>query len=229
MYGDSRTTRRSGANRMKILNPAVTDDLQAGRPLRLNLGSGQRHLPGFYNVDLVELPGVDVLADLNEPLAGLPADSVEEVYCRHTLEHVTRFMELVGELHRVTRAGGRIEVIVPHFSNPYGYSDPTHVRFFGLYSFFYFCDVSDQPRRKVPAFYTPVRFRVEEVRMNLMRRTVTDKVVRAVLQPLINRGVGWLDWYERRLCRMFPADDVRYVLRPVKAEAAAVPAERRAA
>ena len=70
-----------------------------------------------------------------------------EIYSRHPLEHVRNFLPLMAELHRVTRPGGRIEIIVPHFSNPYGYSDPTHVRHFGLYTFFYFADEEDQPRR----------------------------------------------------------------------------------
>jgi hypothetical protein len=201
---------------MKILNPAVQHDLEAGRKLRLNLGSGRRQMPGFYNVDHLCLPGVDILADLEEPLADLPNDSVEQVYCRHTLEHVTRLLELLGELHRVTHPEGRLKLIVPHFSNPYGYSDPTHVRFFGLYSFFYLVEEKDQPRRKVPNFYTPQRFRVERVRFHLLRSSVADKLVRAVLQPLINRSVGWLDWYERRICRLFPVDDMHWLLRPVK-------------
>jgi hypothetical protein len=127
----------------------------------------------------------------------------------------------MGELHRVVAPGGRLEVVVPHFSNPYGYSDPTHVRFFGLYSFFYFCDAADQPRRKVPSYYSAARFRVESVSFGLMRQSWLDRAVRWVLQPLINRGVGWLDWYERRLARLFPASEVRYVLRPVKAGAEA--------
>src|SRR5262245_41523266 len=206
---------------MKILNPAVLRDIAEGRGLRLNLGSGQRHRPGSYNVDVVELPEVDILAALNEPLSGLPNDCVEEVYSRHTLEHVTRFLELVAELHRVTRAGGRIEVIVPHFSNPYGYSDPTHVRFFGAYSFYYFCDAADQPRRAVPSFYLPQRFTVETVGCKLLRGSLLDRAARAVVQPLVNRGFGWLDWYERRLCRWLPADSIRYVLRPKKPALAA--------
>jgi SAM-dependent methyltransferase len=201
---------------MRILNPSVRADLAAGRPLRLNLGSGMKPMPGFYSVDHLELPGVDVVADLNEPLAELPDDSVGEVYCRHTLEHVSRFLELMAELHRVVRPGGRLEFIVPHFSNPYYYSDPTHVRFFGLYSFFYFADPADQPRRKVPAFYVRERFRVESVRCRLLKAGLLDRVLRVVLEPLINRGIGWLDWYERRLCRWVPAGDIRYVLRPRK-------------
>jgi SAM-dependent methyltransferase len=204
---------------MKILNPAVRHDLEAGRKLQLNLGCGLRRLPGYYNVDRVPLAGVDILADLEAPLAELPDDSVQAIYCRHTLEHVSRLLELIAELHRVTQPDGRIEVIVPHFSNPYGYSDPTHVRFFGLYSFFYLAAEEHQPRRKVPNFYLPQRFRVEHVRFNLLRSSVADKVARAVLQPLINRSVGWLDWYERRLCRLVPADDIHFVLRPEKAAA----------
>jgi SAM-dependent methyltransferase len=201
---------------MNILNPAVTHDLNAGRPLKLNLGSGCRQMPGFYNVDLVELPGVDVLADLNEPFDALPDDSVQAIYCRHTLEHVDNFIGLLGEIHRVVRPRGTIDIVVPHFSNPYYYSDPTHVRFFGLYTFFYFCDEADQPRRKVPSFYSPLRFQVESVRFHLLKASLLEKAMRAIVQPIINRGIGWLDWYERRLCRLFPVSDVRYRLRPVK-------------
>ncbi|MBA4191871.1 MAG: methyltransferase type 11 [Planctomycetaceae bacterium] len=201
---------------MKILNPEVHQDLEAGRKLRLNVGCGMRRLPGFYNVDHIALPGVDILADLEAPLSELPDNCVEAVYCRHTLEHVNHLLELIAELHRVTHPEGRLEVIVPHFSNPYGYSDPTHVRFFGLYSFFYLADESDQPRRKVPNFYMKQRFRVENVRFNLLRTSFVDKLFRAVLQPLINRSVGGLDWYERRLCRLLPVDDIHWILRPLK-------------
>jgi SAM-dependent methyltransferase len=201
---------------MRILNPAVLADLEAGRPLRLNLGGGQREKVGFYNVDCVEMPGVDILADLERPLEALPSDSVTEIYSRHVLEHISHFGELVAELHRVTRPEGRIEIIVPHFSNPYAYSDPTHVRFFGLYTFFYYADSADQPRRKVPTFYTPVRFRVESVRLQLLKRSWLEKLARLLTQPLLDRGIDWMDWYERRCCRFFPVGDVRYVLRPVK-------------
>ena len=47
---------------MNILNPAVLHDLEAGRKLRLNVGSGMRHQAGFYNVDHLPLPGVDIIA-----------------------------------------------------------------------------------------------------------------------------------------------------------------------
>jgi hypothetical protein len=205
---------------MTIVNPAVRSDLAGGVPLRLDLGCGPRPRPGFFGVDRAALPGVDIVADLNEPLADLPSNCVAEVFTRHTLEHVERLLELIAEIHRVVQPGGRVEVVVPHFSNPYTYSDPTHVRFFGLYSFFYFSDPADQPRRKVPSFYLAQRFRVEDVRLHLMSGNLLDKAVQSLLQPLINRGPGWQDWYERRLCRRFPASSIRYVLRVQKDAAA---------
>jgi hypothetical protein len=155
---------------MRIINPKVRQAIESGEGLRLNLGSGRRRREGFFGIDHVGLPTTDILANLNEPLTELPDRSVAEIYTRHTLEHVRELLPLMAELHRVCRPDARIEIIVPHFSNPYFYSDPTHVRHFGLYTFFYFADEEDQPRRKVPCFYTAQRFRVESVQIELMRR-----------------------------------------------------------
>jgi SAM-dependent methyltransferase len=202
---------------MKVLNPEIRRCIEDGHGLRLNLGGGARRLPGYFSLDCVAATRPDILADLNEPLTELPDNSVDAIYARHTLEHITRFMDLLQELHRVTRPDGQIEIIVPHFSNPFGYSDPTHVRFFGLYSFYYFCAGDDQPRRKVPSFYCPVRFRVQSVRFHLLKESVPEKLLRAVVQPWINRKIARLDWYERRVCRLFPVSDVRCILQPVKA------------
>src|SRR5690349_7078200 len=117
---------------MKIVNPVVQAEIAAGRPVRINLGCGPRPRDGYYGLDWLELPGVDVVADLNQPLDLLPDNSVEAIYTHHVFEHIEKFTELLQEIHRVVIPGGRVEVVVPHFSNPYGYSDPTHVRFFGL-------------------------------------------------------------------------------------------------
>ena len=200
---------------MKILNPALQADLNSGQPVKLNLGGGLRPLQDHYLLDLVDLPGVDVQANLNEPLDQLPNGSVDAIHCRHLLEHIDNLLPLLEEMHRVVRPGGVIDIRVPHFSNPYGYSDPTHVRFFGLYSFFYFAADQDQPKRKVPAFYSQCRFQVKQIHIRLMHATWFDKVVRSVLQPLINLSSGWQDWYERRLCRMFPANEIQYQIIPI--------------
>ena len=201
---------------MRIVNPKVTEDLAAGRPIRLNLGVGRRPRPGYYGLDWIDMPGVDLVADLNEPLSGLPDNSVAAVYTHHTFEHVVNFLPLLKEIHRVVVPGGEVEVVVPHFSNPYGYSDPTHVRFFGLYTFYYFADEADQPRRKVPAFYLPERFAVERVTVTLMPTLLMVKPVRRLAMKVLNSSMRLLDWYERSWCRRFPADSIRFLLRVKK-------------
>ena len=56
---------------MQFLEPAVQGDVAANRAIRINLAAA-RAGPGFYNLDCVALPGVAILADLNEPLTGCP-------------------------------------------------------------------------------------------------------------------------------------------------------------
>ena len=201
---------------MRIVNPKVRDDLAAGRVIRLNIGVGQRPRDGYYGLDCRELPGVDIVADLNEPLSALPDNSVEAILAYHILEHVVEFLPLLRELHRVVIPNGRLEIVAPHFSNPYGYSDPTHVRFFGLYTFYYFVDEADQPPRKVVAFYLRERFTVESINITLMPTLLMCKPIRRLATRVLNSSFQLLDWFERSWCRHFPADSIRYVLRVKK-------------
>lgn len=201
---------------MCIINENVYSSLESGEGVRLNLGCGRRSREGFVGVDRLALPGVDIVADLNMPLVDLPDECVTEIYSRHVLEHVDDLLPLMAELHRVCRPDARIEIVVPHFSNPYYYSDPTHVRHFGLYTFFYFSDEEDQPRRKVPAFYMDQRFTVEDVKIRLLKRSILVRPMANAMEWLINRGIGCLDWYERSACWICPAESIRFVLRPKK-------------
>lgn len=98
----------------------------------LELGCGpNRAFPGHLGVDAIAYPAVDVVMDVFEFLGSLPAGCVQEVHSSHFLEHVTDLPKLMKELARVCKPGGRVVSVVPHFSNPYFYSDPTHARFSG--------------------------------------------------------------------------------------------------
>jgi SAM-dependent methyltransferase len=201
---------------MKILDPRVHEALQSRTPLKLNLGAGTNERDGFYGVDLLPLPGVAVQADLNEPLVEFPDNSVGEILTFHCLEHIQNFLPLMGELHRVLRPSGVLKITVPHFSNPYGYSDPTHVRFFGLYTMFYFANPEDQPVRKVPSFYTKARFRVDDIWIQLVPRSLFWRCLFPFMNRVINRNIPWQDRYERHLCHLVPAWSITYRMSAVK-------------
>lgn len=202
---------------MKIVNPQLQSDLAEGRPVRLELGAGARPRKGYYAVDHVELDHVDMVADLNQPLDLVPDGSVEAIYSRHALEHIREFLPLMREIHRVTQPGGHIEIIVPHFSNVYGYSDPTHVRFFGLYSMYYFASAENQPKiRRVPTFYTDTRFKIQSIRIEFYRKGLIDKLLAPVFTRLFNLNIHFQNFYERRLSFLFHASQIRYVMTPDK-------------
>jgi SAM-dependent methyltransferase len=203
---------------MRIINSQVSNDIRSGNKLRLNLGAGGSDTEGRYSVDHLELSGVDIVADLNSKLDLLPNDSVSEIFTCHTLEHIDKFMPLMHEIHRVTTPDGKIEIIVPHFSSTLGYSDPTHVRFFGLYTMYYFASEEDQPpTRTVPAFYTAIRFRVESVHIQFYNwGTFLQRWLGPFMTRFWNRSFKRLHFYESHLAYLYPADEIRYVLSPVK-------------
>lgn len=216
-YNFSSGFQRRGVLSMKILNEKLRIELEQKYPVKLDLGCGNNAREGFYAVDHIELAGVDVIADLNEPLDLLPNDCCDYIYSHHAFEHINNFMSLMREIHRVTISGGAVEIVVPHFSNVYGYSDPTHVRFFGLYSMYYFVSQVNQPKiRKVQDYYSDFKFLVRKIDISFYRHTVFDKIFAAGLSGLINRNIKYQDFYERRLSALFPASSIRYLLSVVK-------------
>jgi SAM-dependent methyltransferase len=202
---------------MRLANSQVAKDLEQGRTLRIDLGSGTRPRSGFYGVDQLDLPGVDIVADLNQPLDLLPDSCVEHLFSSHALEHVEKFIPLMDEIHRILRPNGVLEVIAPHFSNAYYYSDPTHVRFFGLYTMSYFVDLEKQPgSHKVPAFPTRTRFELESVKLSFYRTNLLDRLFVPFLRYFANRSPAAQNFYERRLCWILPAAEMRYRMRACK-------------
>lgn len=165
----------------------------------------------------MELDGIDVLANLNEPFELLPDNCADYVYSRHVLEHISEFIPLMGEIHRITKPDGCIELVVPHFSNPYYYSDPTHIRFFGLYSINYFVDPDKQiGLRKVPAFYSNIRFNVDSISIDFYQSSLLDRLIAPLFSKLVNLNATTQDFYERRLCHFFHAWQIRYKITPEK-------------
>ncbi len=200
---------------MQIINQSVKLDLINNKPIRLHLGAGEIPIEGFYNLDIKELPGIDIVADLNEKLSLIPDNSVSEIYSRHVFEHIDNLIGLMSEIHRICTATAKINIIVPHFSNPNFYSDPTHVRFFGLYTMHYFQDPGDQIGRSLPAFYSDTRFRVLDIKLNFYRTSLFDRLTVPLVRFLVNINFHTQAFYERRFSWMFPAWEIKYTITPI--------------
>jgi SAM-dependent methyltransferase len=84
--------------------------------MRLNLGSGQKHMDGYVNVDISSDHGhqIDVEADVSGPL---PFDDcvAEGIIAEHILEHIYLHKQeaALREWWRILKPGGHLVICVP--------------------------------------------------------------------------------------------------------------------
>lgn len=108
---------------------------------RLNVGCGRDTRPGWINLDSADLPGIDVVADVDTcrdtPLP-FPDDRFDEFLLSHLIEHIRDPLSLMQELHRIAAPGAKAIVRVPHGATDDAFEDPTHVRQYFPNSFGYF-------------------------------------------------------------------------------------------
>lgn len=97
-----------------VLNQKKFGDAIARNDIRLNVGCGHKPLADYINVDLRNLPGVDVVADIRD----LPVlrGTVTEIRAAHLLEHFTE-LELKKSIlpywHAVLASQSTLRLVVP--------------------------------------------------------------------------------------------------------------------
>lgn len=120
----------------------------------LDVGCGQNKYPGAIGVDYNPKTAADVVHDLAVVPYPFADNEFDEIICRHVIEHVPDVMALIAELHRLSKPGGRIRIVAPHYSNPTWADDPTHRNHLNSYSFRYFTEADSS----FP-FYTDLKLR----------------------------------------------------------------------
>jgi len=82
-------------------------------PVRLHVGAGRSPLAGWVNLDVQDLPGIDVVADVTR---GLGFDDVEAIFAEHFLEHLPldEAIDFLVECHRALRPGAWLRLSTPN-------------------------------------------------------------------------------------------------------------------
>lgn len=191
----------------------VLSRVKAGSKLQIELGCGAtKRNPSFVGVDMLDCPGVDLVGEVGEVLAALPDACVCELHAYHFLEHVEDLYGLMESLGRVMARDALLVVEVPHFSNPYYYSDPTHRTFFGLYTFCYLAG-SDLFWRKVPQYGHEPKFKLIEAQLGFDSPFPMRGVIKRLSGKAINLCRWTQEFYEENLCHAWPCYQLRFVLR----------------
>lgn len=197
-----------------IIKINLAEIISSGRGVCLELGCGAKKKQGRIGIDKADLPCVDIVADLEQGLPFMPDKCADKIHCTSILEHIENFELLMGDIVRVLKPNGAAYVFVPHFSNPYFYSDPTHRRYFGLYSFYYFVDTERQLKRKVPNFYTDIRINIISLRLEFRSPFWFRRQIKKTAGFVFNCCPWLQEFYEENLCYLFPCYGIRLVFSP---------------
>lgn len=192
---------------------AAVERLLQGQCTALELGCGprKRHADAI-GIDRLDCDGVDLVGDVFDILHSLPAARVQSVHAYHFFEHVDDLSALLDEVARVMQPGGLLDVEVPHFSNPYFYSDPTHSKFFGLYTFSYLAR-DGLFRRRVPQYGHAPDFELADVRLDFDSPFLIRGLVKRAIGPLFNLSRWLQEFHEENLCHILPCYQLRFSLR----------------
>lgn len=95
--------------------------------MKLHVGCGNVILPGWTNVDLEDLPGIDLQDDIRE-LKKIKNGQCDIIYASHVLEHVGRneFEEVIKTWNKKLRMGGILRIAVPDFEKVIKWYQKTH-------------------------------------------------------------------------------------------------------
>ena len=84
--------------------------------MKLHVGCGSVILPGWTNLDIEKLPGVDIIDDITT-LTKILDNSCDIIYASHVLEHVGRneFEDVIRIWNKKLKKNGTLRIAVPDF------------------------------------------------------------------------------------------------------------------
>jgi len=106
--------------------------------LCVDLGCGSNKPDNFIGVDIYPGEGVDIVADLSQTFP-FPDSSVDQLRAHDIIEHLPNKLHTMNEIWRVCKSGALVDIRVPSTDGRGAFQDPTHISFWNINSFFYYC------------------------------------------------------------------------------------------
>ncbi|MBD3169555.1 MAG: methyltransferase domain-containing protein [candidate division Zixibacteria bacterium] len=190
------------------INPVISDYLNRNGKKILDIGCGKDKMPGSLGVDSNPRSDADIIHDLEAFPYPFPDKAFDEIRAISVIEHLSDVVATMEELHRITKTGGVLKILVPFFTSRYGFTDITHKHLFTSMSFDYFVPeeslgryrYSDRVFKKLKVEYEPLP-------------TVYRSRFQRPLVWMANRKKGF---YENYLAHIFPLHDIYFELEVVR-------------
>ena len=88
----------------------------------LDVGCGTAKVNGAIGIDRVNLPGVDVVHDLNKFPWPFDSESFDAIYMNDIIEHLTDTIRVMEECYRLLKSGGRVYIRVVYWNHKYAFN-----------------------------------------------------------------------------------------------------------
>ena len=190
----------------------ILSNLATFEKVVIEIGCGSaKQVNDAIGIDQIDYPAVDIVCNLEKGLPFLPDNSVDAIYSFHFLEHLPDLGFFMSEIFRVLKPGGKNIGTVPHFSNPYYYSDYTHKIPFGLYSFCYFAEQTPY-RRKVIHYQQNLCFKITRQKIIFYSPFKVINIFRKIYGVVFNSSVLMQEFYEGSISNILPAHEISFEL-----------------
>lgn len=102
---------------------------------KLNFGCGKEIKKGWINADRQRGEKIDKSFDFNKFPYPFKDDTFDFILADNVLEHLEEPIKVLEELHRISKKGAIIKIIVPYYHCRGAYNDITHKHFFNEATF----------------------------------------------------------------------------------------------
>lgn len=166
-------------------------------------------------LDINKTEDVDVVCNLEKGIP-LASGSVDMIFCRDFIEHMSDVTFIMSEIRRVLKVGGICEMVIPHFSCFQALTDPTHKHYFGFNSFDRYAKTKNpslvsKSLEDSCAFNEP-KF-VYETKELVWTNYKPFRFLNTLLNPILNFSP---EFYERFFTFIFPCERLHIKMRKIK-------------
>jgi hypothetical protein len=107
-------------------------------PTKLNVGCAFRKPAGYWEIDQVNVPGVDQVHDLTKFPWPLSDNYFEKIRVWHILQFLPNTVRTMEEVWRMAKSNARVVISVPYYASALAFGDPAHIRYFTEETFKFF-------------------------------------------------------------------------------------------
>lgn len=134
--------------------------IESKKGINLDIGCGPVKQENWIGLDNRELPGVDIIHDIENIPWPLPDNCVFQSIMSHVYEHINpiggKVLEVMDEIWRITKPGGKLAIAMPYGVNALYQQDPTHCNPANHVTWQYF-----DPRYPLWNIYQPKPWQIE--------------------------------------------------------------------